>query len=351
MKRIITFFFILFLGKVFSQNTVYIPVVFHVVYNNSSENIQDSVLVKQIQSLNYDFSDTSCPNTYTKDVNTNIQFCLATLDSTGNPTNGITRTSSTHGPFSSDDAVKFTAQGGHDAWDRDMYLNIWVCNMGGGLLGYGTYPAGTAATDGIVAHCNYLTGGALPYNFGRAITHNLGHWLDLRHPNGANWCTDGDGISDTPIQSGSASCGQFWNDTCCGLPDSLLAKNFMSYGEDACLCFFTPGQKAKMWTTLNGPRAPLLNALGCGIAGVNYNSVEHDISIFPNPSIGKFNLTTNQLENLKIKIYNVYGECILQQILTSSHQQIDLSFHPNGIYFLHLSTDKGTAVKKIVISR
>ncbi|MBI4929553.1 MAG: T9SS type A sorting domain-containing protein [Bacteroidetes bacterium] len=84
------------------------------------------------------------------------------------------------------------------------------------------------------------------------------------------------------------------------------------------------------------------------IGGISDFKIEDNIKVFPNPTSGLFNVQMSGLESVQMKIYNVYGECIYQQICTSAHQQIDLSEANSGIYFLQLKTDNGTAVKKII---
>ena len=99
-----------------------------------------------------------------------VEFELATIDPSGNPTNGITRTTTTKPGFTDDDAVKSAATGGADPWPSDKYLNIWVCQLSGGLLGYAQFPGGPAATDGVVIlHSAFGTTGtaAAPFNLGR----------------------------------------------------------------------------------------------------------------------------------------------------------------------------------------
>lgn len=128
-----------------------IPVVFHVVYNNGSENVPDSVLQAQLVTLNEDFrrlnADTSNTRAQFIDDAADIEvaFCLAVRDPNGDTTSGITRTPTAHGPFTSNDDVKFDAQGGKDAWPRDDYLNIWVCDLN--LGGYAQLPGGPAESQ------------------------------------------------------------------------------------------------------------------------------------------------------------------------------------------------------------
>ena len=120
-----------------------IPVVVHVVYSKNSENVADQQIDSQIEVLNEDYAGANLdqvliPNSFknAKAGDIGLRFCLATLDPDNQPTNGITRTQTLITEFGFSDDVKFTGQGGENAWPADKYLNIWVCNLGGGLLGY-----------------------------------------------------------------------------------------------------------------------------------------------------------------------------------------------------------------------
>ena len=109
---------------------------------------------------------------------------MASEDPNGNTTTGITRTATSQSSFSTNDGVKYSSSGGVDAWNTSEYLNIWVCDLSGGLLGYAQFPGGTASSDGVV--CDYAYFGNMgtatpPYDQGRTLTHEIGHWLNLRH--------------------------------------------------------------------------------------------------------------------------------------------------------------------------
>jgi len=168
-----------------------IPVVVHVVWNTATENISEAQILSQLDVLNEDFRKmnadvSSVPGVFqplASDVE--IEFCLATTDPNGNPTSGITRTNTslTSFPYPGN-AMKFDAQGGKDAWPRDSYLNMWVCDLAAGLLGFAQFPGGGASTDGVVIDYLYFgnTGTATaPYDLGRTATHEVGHWLNLYH--------------------------------------------------------------------------------------------------------------------------------------------------------------------------
>lgn len=255
---------------------VTIPVVFHVVYNTTAQNISDALINAQIAQLNADFARLNSDANQTPSIftgvaaNTEIQFCLAQRDPSGNATNGIVRRQTTVTSFSSNDAVKYTANGGSNAWPRDSYLNIWSCNLGGGLLGYAQFPGGAAATDGVVvlfSSVGSLTtpGTASPFHYGRTATHEVGHWLNLRHIWGDATCGS-DLVSDTPVHNAANSgCPTYPHySTCSGTPVEMTS-NYMDYTNDGCMNIFTQGQKTRMQALFGagGSRVSLLSSLGC----------------------------------------------------------------------------------------
>lgn len=251
---------------------VTIPVVVHVVYQNSTQNIPDAQILSQIDVLNQDFRRLNADTTNTPSVfssvagDLEIEFCMATTDPDGNPTDGIIRTQTTVSSFSTNNAVKFTSQGGHDAWPSFDYLNMWVCNMGGGILGYAQFPGGSTATDGVVIcykNFGYNSPGGYPYNLGRTATHEVGHWLNLYHIWGDDGgaCNGSDLVADTPNQGSEYySCPSF-PQTSCGSQDMFM--NYMDYTDDDCMNIFTNGQKTRTHAAINVYRSSLLTSLGC----------------------------------------------------------------------------------------
>lgn len=255
-----------------------IPVVFHVVYNTAAQNISDARILEQLNVLNQDFGRTNADAGSTPSVwqgisaNTNIQFCMAQRDPNGNATNGIVRKSTTVTSFSSNDNIKRSVNGGSDAWPRDQYLNIWVGNLSGGLLGYAQFPGGAASTDGVVVLYSSVggpnnPGTATPYHLGRTATHEVGHWLNLYHIWGDDGtaCSGSDQVSDTPNQAGATSgCPAFpKTDACTSTSPGVMFMNYMDYSTDACMNMFTNGQSSRMNAALNGTRVSLLSSLGC----------------------------------------------------------------------------------------
>ena len=248
-----------------------IHVVVHVVHNpsNPEQNISEDQIRSQIDVLNRDFrlrnpDATSVPAVFQPLMaDARIEFQLATIDPSGNATSGIIRTETTVASFSDNDAVKSAATGGADPWPADRYLNIWVCLLGGGLLGYAQFPGGPAATDGVViTHTAFGTTGTAttPFNLGRTATHEIGHWLNLFHIWGddGSGCSGSDSVDDTPNQGG-ANFGTptFPHVSCSNDPNGDLFMNYMDYVDDAAMFMFTAGQVVRVQAALDNERSAI----------------------------------------------------------------------------------------------
>jgi len=250
-----------------------IPVVVHVVHNTAAQNISDAQINSQIAILNRDFRRTnadigSVPAPFAPLASdARIQFVLATTDPNGAATNGITRTQTNRASFTDDDQMKSAATGGHDAWPADRYLNVWtvprLTSPQGDLLGYAQFPGGAAATDGVVIlHSAFGSSGtaAAPFNLGRTTTHEIGHWLNLRHIWGddGNGCNGSDFVADTPNQAGSNfGTPAFPHVTCNNGPNGDMFMNYMDYVDDVAMFMFTAGQVARMQACLDSDRATI----------------------------------------------------------------------------------------------
>jgi hypothetical protein len=243
-----------------------IPVVVHVVYSNAAGNISDAQIQSQIDVLNLDYRAKNkdlgkIPSVWTAfGADARIQFALANTDPAGKPTNGITRTATTRQSFGTDDAVKSVSTGGADPWPPDTYLNLWVCQLGGGLLGYAQFPGGPLATDGVVIlQSAFGTSGTAtaPFNLGRTATHEIGHWLNLIHVWGDRLdCKGTDDVDDTPpAQAPNYGKPIFPHVSCNNGPNGDMFVNYMDYVDDDSMIMFTPGQVARMAAALDGPRA------------------------------------------------------------------------------------------------
>jgi len=252
------------------DGVITIPVVFHIVWNTNAENISDAQVQSQLDILTEDFRrlNSDADGTWSQATDTEIQFCMASVDPNGNPTNGITRTNTSTSSFSANDNMKFNSSGGKDAWPAGDYLNFWVCDLSGGLLGYAQFPGGAASTDGVV--CDYQYVGDIgtataPFNLGRTGTHEVGHWLNLRHIWGDGNCNADDFVSDTPV-SDASNVGCAIGHVSCGTTD--MVQNYMDYSDDACMNLYTVGQRDRMRALFDpgGFRESLLSSNGCGSA-------------------------------------------------------------------------------------
>lgn len=250
-----------------SQLVVTIPVVFHILYNTAAENISEAQVMSQLDILNEDFRRLNADqdNVWSQAADTQIEFCLASQDPNGNPTDGILRMPTNLTSFGTNDAMKFTSQGGSDAWPASDYMNFWVCDLGSSLLGYAQFPGGPASTDGIV--CNYTATGSTgtasaPFDLGRTATHEVGHYLNLRHIWGDGGCGASDFVDDTPDSDGP-NYGCALGSAACGTTD--MVQNYMDYSDDACMNLFTQGQSDRMNAlfTPGGARASLVSSPGC----------------------------------------------------------------------------------------
>jgi hypothetical protein len=251
-----------------------IQVVVHVVHNTAAEKISQAQVTSQIAVLNRDFrarnpDKRNVPGIWKGLVaDAMLEFELATEDPDGNPTNGITYTPTQRTSFPDfQDPVKSAATGGKDPWDTSKYLNIWVCTLPvtatGQLLGYAQFPGGPTATDGVVIlNTAFGTKGtaADPFHLGRTTTHEIGHYLNLRHIWGDTPdCSGSDFVDDTP-NAETANIGKptFPSVSCGNGPNGDMFMNYMDYVDDDSMFMFTPGQVARMHATLDGPRKSLV---------------------------------------------------------------------------------------------
>lgn len=262
-------------GNYTDGQVITIPVVVHVVWNQPVQNISFAQIQSQIDVLNEDFRRRNADTTNTPipfrtvAADSEIEFKLAVRDPSGNPTLGITRTQTSVTSFPVGSQIKFTSQGGKDAWPSSSYMNVWTAPaINNNVLGFATFPGGNPTIDGIVVGYNYFgREGVLsaPFNKGRTATHEVGHWLSLYHIWGDTFCGN-DLVNDTPTQqTENYGCPGFpHRPNSCGQtnPDGDMFMNYMDYTDDACMNIYTLGQKNRMIATLNGPRVSILSSQG-----------------------------------------------------------------------------------------
>ena len=224
---------------------IVIPVVVNVLYNTAAENISLTQIQSQIDVLNKDFTATNSDFSTTPAefagvaANVDITFVLEQ----------VIRKSTTKTSWGTRDAMKQTKRGGIDPTSPSNTLNMWACTIGGGILGYAQFPGGSLATDGVVIDSNYFglsSAASYPYNLGRTATHEVGHWMNLRHIWGDATCGS-DLVSDTPTHN-TANYGvpaYPHYSTCTGTPVEMTM-NYMDYTDDRGMYMFSNGQKSRM---------------------------------------------------------------------------------------------------------
>ncbi|MBA4166226.1 MAG: T9SS type A sorting domain-containing protein [Chitinophagaceae bacterium] len=333
-----------------SPEVITIPVVVHVVYNNTQQNISDDQVRSQILVLNKDYRKKNADASYIPAAFKNlagdahIEFKLATIDPAGMPTNGIIRKSTSEASFAADDKIKSSLTGGDDGWNRNQYLNLWTGNITGGILGYASAPGCAAAKDGVVIRYNAFgttSNVQPPFNKGRTATHEIGHWFGLRHIWGDSPCGD-DRIEDTPPQAGpTRGCPSGVIVTCTSGASGNMYMNFMDFTDDACTSMFTNGQVAKIHEVFaaDGARYALLSSdKAAGADDIAASSAILDnVSVYPNPAVNELKVSFNWQDDLTGKqliIYNHLGQVARQAIITKKEMIINLSGLKSGIYFI-----------------
>jgi len=349
------------------QHTIInIPVVFHILYNDSTQNLSDDVILSQLDVINEDYRrlnpDTGqTPLTFRAvAADCEIQFCLAQRTPAGQSTNGIIHKYTSVSAFGDYENTKFDVYGGDNAWDASKYLNVWVAAFtNSNFLGIGTFPNSVPPeSDGIVI--NYKACGRIGdhlmdhYNKGRSLTHEIGHWLNLLHIWGDDGylCSSDDGVNDTPLQTSETyGCPAYPRyDSCSSTLPGVMFMNFMDYTDDECMNVFTEGQKLRMLAALNVDRASILTSDGCLSVGISENEIRKSVSVFPNPTSGKITMMSDKMHIRSFEVHNPIGETVLLSADETSvvETTFDISGFSPGIYFLRIHTDSGDAVYKII---
>lgn len=332
-----------------ASTVVTIPVVFHILYKNANQNISDAQIQSQLDVLNKDFRklntdfNTVVPNVFKPlAADVEILFCKATKKTDGTTTTGITRKSV---PDTFDFDKSYYTASGEPAWDNTKYLNIWVGSLTNPkYLGFTTFsPTPRSQEDGVCISYNAFgtIGTAIdPFRKGRSTTHEIGHYLGLLHPWGkdSSLCDtsdNSDGISDTPATKNPYyDCPTFPSNAnaCVATSNGSMFMNYMDYVDDACMAFFTLGQKEIMRNTLAGPRLSLLSASGCG----NLVEIVDVISVYPNPVSKYFTITSSLVPIDEVEVYNVLGQLVKTQKLVQTNNLIDIEDLSSGTYYLRI---------------
>ena len=236
-----------------------IKTIVHVVYKTPEQNISNAQIKSQFAALNRDFRATNPDKSHTpvpfKGLVTDARMRFKLVK--------VTRTKTNKTSFTTDDQVKKAATGGIAPITPKTHLNLWVCATSGGLLGYAQFPGGPPGTDGVVV--NYRAFGTIgtavaPFNRGRSATHEVGHYLNLRHIWGDTPdCSGSDMVADTPNCAGpNFGTPAFPTVTCNNGPNGDMFMNYMDYTDDAAMFMFTAQQVLRMRATLDTVRSGLL---------------------------------------------------------------------------------------------
>lgn len=356
-------------NNLLADQVVTIPVVVHVIYNQAAENISEEQIISQINSLNADFAKSNAdfskvPAVFAKlAANSKIQFALAKTNPMGQATSGIMRKKTTRLMWTDDNKIKYEANGGSTTWDAKSYLNIWVCNTVPGLTGYASFPGSALATDGIVVRYDaFGTQGRVlsPFNKGRTLTHEVGHWFGLKHLWGDQSCGD-DGIDDTPKQRGGNSGDPVFPklSPCSTSPYGEMFMNFMDFTNDASMGMFTEGQTNAMRVqfTTAGARNTLLKSKGLS-ASWNNAQLEilpvntRNLVVYPNPvHNSNIKLMVNKemgLNGKNFAIISASGQIVKTGHIQEREQEIDVQSLSPGMYQIRLTDVESNIFTKFI---
>ncbi|MFH0866545.1 MAG: M43 family zinc metalloprotease [Bacteroidota bacterium] len=348
------------------KTVITVPVVVHLIYYNTNQNLTDARVQEQIDVLNTDYAGL---NTHSMEsfatslkANTELQFCLAQRTPAGALTTGIERRQTTVSQFSYGSNMKHYSTGGLDQWDPNKYMNIWVCNLGSSLCGFAEFPTYTlSSTFGVVIHYQFfgVTGASYPYNLGGTTTHEIGHCFNLYHIWGDDGgsCSGTDACSDTPNQA-SENYGNHsgvLTDACTTTSPGIMYMNFMDYSDDIDYANFTPTQKLRIQALFaaGGYLDDLKTSNGCTPGtGINEMNEVTDINIYPNPSGGLFHLMfeLNQADDITVTVSDLIGNIIVKEEMqqqSTFNIPIDLSEQSAGVYYVKIQTGSETVTQKL----
>ncbi len=377
------------------EEVITIPVVVHVVSQDPEDfsnpennpNISDEQVKSQIQVLNEDYRrmiNTPGYNADERGADSFIQFALAEYDINGNPVgefsvedkrfSGINRIRSDRESFricntctTEEELADLT----YDRFPPTHYLNIWVGRLNGGYLGLAQFPLGSDVsgldtdgllerTDGVIIDYRYFGRGGEAnsnpmYADGRTTTHEVGHWLGLRHIWGDSYCGT-DFVDDTPYAEAKNenSCDHKFTQCSEEAPNTLkMIENYMDYTPDACMNIFTKGQVERMRTVLE--TSPLRREL---VRNSRLSSLtdtpQLSVNLFPNPADEwiQLGVTFEGSRNIQVAVYNMDGNQLQQMSYPQSKSRyipIVLNSFISGTYILKVNAGNEVLTKRFIV--
>lgn len=345
------------------SQVITIPVVVHVLYHTSAENISDERIYSQLKVMNDGFRRLAADTINTPDrfkplaADVEIEFKLATSDPNRRSTTGIIRKYTPITLWEPNDAMKYSSKMGDDAWDADNYLNIWICPLKR-QLGYATFPGGEPALDGMVLSTSIVgVTGTGDYNQGKTAVHEAGHWLGLRHIWGDEYCGD-DGVDDTPQQANFTNGCPTGIRTSCGndAKGGDMYMNYMDITTDPCTNLFTLGQKQRMKALFDagGPRYALLSS-GALLPPLYQEIPLGDDAptwlypqLYPNPATTSFTLDLAydpRWVGASMQLTNLQGVVLRRTTVSNKIEVMDVSGLKPGMYLLYLRRADGETLK------
>ena len=356
-------------GATTRRDLLTIPVVVHVVYQNTEQNISDDQIQSQLDVLNADYNklnDLSVvpPAFIDLAASMNVEFCLAQVNPEGGAEAGIVRVATAYddigivfGPGNRE-RVFYSELGGSDAWDTERYLNIWVCDMGVNIAGKAAFPGeAPPGEDGVRISYRYFgtTGTAAdeqPYHLGRTLTHEIGHYFGLHHvwgPGSDDGCAQDDGIADTPLSShnyvGECPVGP---QISCNTVDAHM--NYLYYTDDACMGLFTQGQCDRMNAVVAEFRPLLGTQSACapltGVAAAPASAFR----LYPNPADDRVSLEFADADSAELDLVDVNGRTVWRhRVAGITYLSLPIHRLGEGIYILRRRTATGTQTRRLLV--